>query len=125
MDLSDVDDSVAVRSSAEELTNAIHPLAPDHQVKVRGFRIELGEIETVLAQHPAVHQACVIVRDEDSGDSRLVGYVVPQAEEQLNHAELKTYLRQSLPEYMIPGAFVTLDALPLTSGETKGSETLV
>jgi amino acid adenylation domain-containing protein/FkbH-like protein len=86
----------------------------DFQVKVRGFRIELGEIESALVQHPAVRQAVVSAREDAPGDKRLVAYVVPKPGSHLNITEARTYLKQSLPDYMLPSALVELDALPLT-----------
>jgi amino acid adenylation domain-containing protein len=90
----------------------------DHQVKVRGFRIELGEIEAALLRHPAVAQAVVAVgsRQETVGESRLVAYVVPAGKVPAaipSIDELREHLRRSLPEYMLPSAFVVLEALPL------------
>jgi amino acid adenylation domain-containing protein len=87
----------------------------DHQVKVRGFRIELGEIETALAQHPAVHQVVVIVREDQPGDKRIVAYVVPTRGQTPTAHQLRSMLQAKLPGYMIPQAFVCLDALPLTA----------
>lgn len=87
----------------------------DEQVKVRGFRIEPAEIEFVLGQHPAVKETAVAVREDLSGDKRLLAYVVPE-EAPPNATELRRFLKQKLPEYMIPSAFVILDALPLTPG---------
>jgi amino acid adenylation domain-containing protein len=82
----------------------------DHQVKLRGLRIELGEIESALREQPEVAEAAVIVREDSPGDKRLTAYVVGGAE----HAALKAALKETLPEYMVPSAFVTLDALPLS-----------
>jgi non-ribosomal peptide synthase protein (TIGR01720 family) len=87
----------------------------DHQVKVRGFRIELGEIDTVLNQHPSVQDALVLVREDTPGDKRLAAYVVLDPEMQDPSNDLRNFLRQKLPEYMIPAAFVLLPALPLTA----------
>ncbi|MEO1374975.1 MAG: amino acid adenylation domain-containing protein, partial [Cyanobacteria bacterium J06635_10] len=84
----------------------------DNQVKVRGFRIELGEIETVLATHPQIKQAVVIAQQENTGNKRLVAYAVTNSE--ITTVQLREYLKQKLPSYMIPSAFVTLDTLPLT-----------
>ena len=84
----------------------------DHQVKIRGFRIELGEIEAVLAQHPMGQETVVLVR-EHSGEQRLVAYVIPQ-QKPLILNELRYFLKQKLPQYMIPSAFVSLNSLPLT-----------
>jgi amino acid adenylation domain-containing protein len=86
----------------------------DHQVKLRGFRIELEEIETLLAQHPAVRETLVIVREDSPGDKRLVGYVVPHQEQVLTSSELRSFLKKMLPDYMVPSAFMLLKALPLT-----------
>ncbi|MEM4990087.1 amino acid adenylation domain-containing protein [Collimonas sp. H4R21] len=84
----------------------------DFQVKIRGFRIELGEIETQLASHPAIREAVVIVREDTPGDQRLVAYIVTG--EDIDAAALRTHLGLSLPDYMVPAAYVTLPALPLT-----------
>ncbi|HST63409.1 MAG TPA: amino acid adenylation domain-containing protein [Longimicrobium sp.] len=82
----------------------------DHQVKVRGFRIELGEIEAALRRHEGVTDCTVVAREDVPGDRRLVAYVIGEARADA----LRTHLRRSLPEYMVPSAFVTLEALPLT-----------
>ncbi|PYS79282.1 MAG: non-ribosomal peptide synthetase, partial [Acidobacteria bacterium] len=86
----------------------------DQQVKVRGFRIELGEIEGVLAKHPSVREAVVTAWDEGEGEKRLAAYVVTGERQQPSAAELRDFLRATLPEYMIPSTFTLLDALPLT-----------
>jgi amino acid adenylation domain-containing protein len=93
----------------------------DNQVKLRGYRIELGEIESVLAKHPGVQRAVAVVREDVPGDRRLVAYIVPVNVE-ISTSELRKYLKQTLPEYMIPAAFVTLESLPLTpSGKVNRS----
>ena len=86
----------------------------DNQVKIRGFRIELLEIETVLSQHQSVQKAVVIVKENVSGDKYLVAYIVPNIETQNFTSLLRKFLKEKLPEYMIPKAFVILDSLPLT-----------
>jgi acyl carrier protein len=86
----------------------------DHQVKIRGHRIELGEIESVLAQRPDVREAIVSAREDASGEKRLVAYVVPRAGAGPTAAAMRQALQEALPEYMIPSAFVTLEALPMT-----------
>jgi amino acid adenylation domain-containing protein len=86
----------------------------DHLVKIRGFRIELGEIEANLGQHPMVQQCAIVVREDVVGDKRLVAYVVPNQVQALTTSELRRFLKQKLPDYMVPSAFVMLDALPLT-----------
>ncbi|MDE3155809.1 MAG: amino acid adenylation domain-containing protein [Acidobacteriota bacterium] len=85
----------------------------DHQVKLRGFRIELGEIEAALARHPGVRQSVVVLRDTAPGGPQLVAYLVGDGP--LALGDLRTHLLATLPDYMVPGAFVLLDALPLTA----------
>lgn len=86
----------------------------DNQIKLRGFRIELGEIESVIAQHPSVESAVVIVQEAPRGDKQLTAYVVGNNGAALSSSELRNFVREKLPEYMTPALFVTLDALPLT-----------
>ncbi|RPI95625.1 MAG: amino acid adenylation domain-containing protein, partial [Chloroflexi bacterium] len=85
----------------------------DYQVKIRGFRIELGEIESVLSQHAALREAVVIVREDQPEDKRLVAYLVAKDGQKLSATELRHYLHERLPDYMIPSTFVLLQALPL------------
>ncbi len=87
----------------------------DHQVKVRGFRIELGEVESALRRHPAVREAVVATREDSRGTKRLVAYFVPRTAEALGVVELRRWLQTTLPEPMIPSAFVKLETLPLSS----------
>ncbi len=91
----------------------------DNQVKIRGFRIELGEIEAAISQQPQVQTAVVIVREDEPGDVRLVAYLVPTTATQIDITALRTSLKQQLPDYMVPSAFVSLDVIPLTpNGKT-------
>jgi len=85
----------------------------DFQVKVRGFRIELEEVEAALGSHFSIRQ-CVVTTRNDGTDKRLVAYVVPENTETITAADMRSFLREKLPEYMVPTQFVTLDALPLT-----------
>ena len=88
----------------------------DDQVKVRGFRIELGEIETLLNQHPTVRETVVVVREDRPEDKHLLAYVVPceNSSDSELIPQLRHFLKEKLPEYMIPSAFLLLAALPLT-----------
>jgi amino acid adenylation domain-containing protein len=86
----------------------------DHQVKIRGFRIELGEIEAVLEQHPGVHQAVVLAREDAPGDKRLIAYCVPEAQDTLAPTELREHVGKQLPDYMTPSAYVQMERFPLT-----------
>lgn len=86
----------------------------DNQVKVRGYRIELGEIATTLEQHPTIRQALILAREDTPDDRRLVAYCVPHPTCMPAISELHRFLQTKLPDYMVPAAFVLLDALPLT-----------
>jgi amino acid adenylation domain-containing protein len=85
----------------------------DNQVKVRGFRVELGEIEATLQQQPGIRQAVVVARPDPSGAQRLVAYVVPH-QGAPNAAELRAFLKERLPHYMVPSLFLSLDTLPVS-----------
>ncbi|CDL85477.1 Putative Phenylalanine racemase (ATP-hydrolyzing) (fragment) [Xenorhabdus szentirmaii DSM 16338] len=87
----------------------------DFQVKIRGFRIELGEIEARLEQCHGVREAVVLARTDDNNQKRLIAYLLPQGNAELVPAELRQQLSQHLADYMLPGAFVTLDSFPLTT----------
>ena len=87
----------------------------DDQVKLRGFRIEPGEIEAVLGRCPGVLQSVVVLREDRPGDKRLVGYYIPADGNSLSHADLTRDVREKLPDYMVPSAFVPLAVLPLTA----------
>jgi amino acid adenylation domain-containing protein len=94
--------------------NVEHLGRTDRQVKIRGFRIEPAEIEAVLAQHPDVREAVVLALQLESSGTSLVAYVVPRQESPITTNELRQYLGEKLPSYMVPTAFVLIDALPLT-----------
>jgi pyochelin synthetase len=84
-------------------------------VKIGGYRIELGEIESTLREHQAVGEAVVLAADDEGGNKRLVAYVVPAGEVALDTGELRTFVRDKLPEYMVPKTVITRDKLPLTA----------
>ncbi|MFQ4144472.1 non-ribosomal peptide synthetase [Chlorogloeopsis sp. ULAP02] len=86
----------------------------DFQVKIRGFRIELGEIEAVLSQHPKLQQTAVIAREDTPDEKQIVAYVVPIPASVPTTSELRNFLKERFPGYMMPSAFVILDSLPLT-----------
>jgi len=85
----------------------------DEQIKVRGYRIEPEEIATVLEQYPGVKASLVVARKSDSGDPRLIAYVVPTPDANFDHSSLQEYLNRYLPDYMVPAAFVRLPELPI------------
>jgi amino acid adenylation domain-containing protein len=87
----------------------------DHQVKVHGIRVELGEIEGVLGQHPNVRETVVIDQHDHADNTRLIAYIVQNKGETLRNEELRDFLKEKLPEYMVPSAFVRMDGLPMTA----------
>ncbi|GAA6619991.1 amino acid adenylation domain-containing protein [Scytonema sp. NUACC26] len=87
----------------------------DHQVKIRGIRVELGEIQSVLGQHPSVRENVVLCREDIPGEKRLVAYVVLDREQPPTITELRNFLKQQLPEFMVPSVLMLLDKMPLTA----------
>ncbi len=87
----------------------------DHQVKIRGFRVELGEIEATLAEHPDLQEVVVLAREDQSGQQKLVAYIIPAANTIPTVTDLQQFLQPKLPTYMTPSAFVSLEAMPLTT----------
>ena len=86
----------------------------DDQVKIRGFRVELGEVETALSEHPDVQTAAVVLREDTPGDKKLIGYFVPVEGKSPTNKELRHFLLDRLPDYMVPAGFVELEKMPLT-----------
>jgi amino acid adenylation domain-containing protein len=86
----------------------------DDQVKIRGFRVEPGEIEDVLSRHASVREAAVVAKSSESGEKRLIAYIVCAKETAVSDGELREYLKNQLPDYMVPSVFVMLDAMPTT-----------
>src|SRR4029079_13936112 len=86
----------------------------DNQVKIRGFRIELGEVESVLRKHPNIQDLIVVVKDDANGDKRIVAYIVEKNKSENLIADLRNYLKDKLPEFMVPSVFVVMDKLPMT-----------
>ena len=86
----------------------------DDQVKIRGYRIELAEIEAMLGSHPGIHEVVVTARENKSGEKTLVAYLVPTREKVPTSSEVRSYLEQKLPHYMVPSAFVLLEVMPKT-----------
>ncbi|MBD6618571.1 amino acid adenylation domain-containing protein [Komarekiella sp. 'clone 1'] len=85
----------------------------DHQVKIRGFRVELGEIETFLGQHPNVRENVIVVHQDEPGNLQLIAYVVAKTQAIPSISELRSFLKEKLPDHMLPSAFVMLENLPL------------
>jgi acyl carrier protein len=96
----------------------------DHQVKIRGYRIELGEIESALRQHSAISDVIVMAREDVPGDKRLIAYVVMKPDQKMKTSELQKHLLATLPDYMVPSAFVLLDKMPLLSNGKVDREAL-
>lgn len=86
----------------------------DNQIKIRGFRIELGEIEFILNQFKGIQEAVVIVKEIKQGDKRLIGFIVSVKKDEVNISELRNFMKEKLPDYMIPSQFIILDKLPLS-----------
>ena len=86
----------------------------DHQIKIRGYRIEPAEIEAVLTGHPDVQSALVLARENATGDKYLAAYMIPRGQLTTSSSEFRRFLREKLPDYMVPAAYVTLPAFPLT-----------
>ncbi len=87
----------------------------DQQVKIRGFRIELGEIESALSQHADVRQAVVLAREDEPGEKRLVAYIVLEEGTRVSTTDLRNYLKDKLPEYMVPAALVVMEQMPVNA----------
>ncbi len=92
----------------------LHLGRKDFFVKIRGYRVELDEIEMTLMEFPGIKEVAVTALNNNSGDERLVAYVVPKTAPGPNVSEIRRFLEEKLPDYMIPATFITLDALPLT-----------
>jgi amino acid adenylation domain-containing protein len=95
----------------------IHTGRKDFVVKIRGYRVELGEVESALLSHPNVRDGGVVAWDREAGEKYLVGYIVPRTNPDPRIDELRGFLKDKLPDYMIPSTFIFLDALPLTNGK--------
>jgi len=86
----------------------------DHQIKLRGYRIELGEIESIISKHEVVRDVAVMLREDEPSDKRIVAYLVVENNDERSIGEIRRYIKEKLPEYMVPTSFVVVEALPLT-----------